>query len=389
MSQYGQAATVGFAARGTKRKSSTLLTRRGHGKTRVGRRIPYGGSRTVTKTKSKDLGPGDYSQMTESRMSMGKYKALTLSNLAKQVRVNDEPTIYRFQGVKTFDDNGYYFCGKSAASGARPVPMYMYDLTSCVNVYGGAATTVAAIPFLRASIADATGVVSWVPQSGVQADGTTASTALQVERAPSSGVGTNYPHLHSRLQWTDVKMNLWGAKTKATKYVIQVVQLQDELLDPLNSGSGNVTLAAGYSESQRFSAFWQSQIKQFTFNPITESVGGKESKQIKVLKTFTKIIQPTSSTENDTDPHCHTLRWFMKWDQDLDYNTRGAFVLGDDLTGQADYANVTNQSWAYVQPKSKIWLYIRAAAYTGEVTETNAISPSFDLVARQCHIAQH
>lgn len=351
-----------------------------------GRRIPYGsGSETVTRRRQ-NQGGGDYTQISVARLNTGRKQPLTLENLAKQVNARNELTIYRWNGMKSFDDNGYYFCGKfdQTATGRKYMPCYMYDLTGVINTTP-ASGVIGQQALSRMYVQNTTGYVGWEPYQHLLSDGSTSSTTVSLESASTSSTAVNYPHQKSFLKWHDVRMNLWGAKTKAVKWVVQVVKLTDEAMDPWtpkpSPGSGN--------SDGEYQAFWQSMVKPYAYNPIAV-VNPLMNRKIKVLRTYSTIIQPTSSFENDADPHVKTLRWFMRWDRTVDYSQSNRFLgTGGDVANQADFIQ---EEAAYgstsTDSKSKLFLLVRCQSPTEVTTEVNTDSPSFDLMVRAAHLAQ-
>lgn len=329
-------------------------------------------------------GTGDYNQMMINKIVGGYKPRTTLMRLAKEVRQRSETVVYRFQGLKSFDDNGYYFAnvGLNAGITATDLPMYIYDLTSITNVGTGGAL-VEAQPLRRASWNISTSNIDWTAMSGVMADGTTTSTRMQVEKRPWNST-LSYPHEKSRLLWSDVKLNLWGTQSKPTEWTIQIVKLYDENLDPWNTPTNTV----------EHSTFWQSQIKNYVYNPIATTSQSIVRRGMKVLKTYTKVIQPTANYENDPDPHVVTLKMFNKWYRDISYKNAGQLLSGDiaNTILAPDYVSATTsaQCKEYTDTGSKIFILLRAKVFSRQDSPTinNITSPSFDIVARTCHETQ-
>lgn len=329
---------------------------------------------------------GDYTQFTEDRLKSGYKKRTTLSRLVKEVRNKDETVIYRFSGMNNFNDNGYFWCGKTinTSTSKTMLPMYMFDLTSCVNVVNNVVT--AAQPFQNAQANSGLGTITWDTVGGQLANGTTNTGASwQYEKMPSSSSTLTTPHEKSRLKWTDVRLNLFGCKNKAIKWCVQVVKLGDEALDPRLSGD----LVLATDAQLKHNAFYQGLIKPYTYNPLALTSADRITKNLKVLKTYTTIIQPTSSVENDTDPHIKVLKWFMRWDRDMNYCERAnSLTTAADLTEQADFSVQQAQQSCYTNTRSKIFLLIRASAYQAQtdVLPDNTVAPSFDMCVRACHV---
>lgn len=325
-----------------------------------------------------------YNQMTIDRIRTGYKPKTTLSRLTKEVRQRSETTIYRFQGLKSFDDNGYYFasCGLDAASTKTLMPCYIYDLTAIQNV-GTGGSVVGAQPLRRATWNLSTSNIGWDTISGIQNDGTTTNSTILVEKRPTAST-LSFPHEKSRLLWTDVKMNLWGTQNKPTEWTIQLVKFYDDNFDPWNTPTNQV----------EHTTFWQSQLKHYVYNPIATTSQGIVRRGMKVLKSYSKVIQPTANYENDPDPHAVTLKWFSKWYRDISYKNGGRVLDGDigNTILAPDFISTTTseQNKEYTDTKHKIFLLIRAKVFQRQdmPTVNNTVSPSFDLVVRTCHETQ-
>lgn len=350
---------------------------------RQGRKIPA--TRLAVKS---PVSGGDYSQFTFAKMKTGYKRKTTLRSLTRELHGKNETSIFRFGAMNPFNDNGFFFCGKNRLTVANrtDLPLYMFDLTSLNNTgSGGAAVT--AVPFQRAYIDSAAGFIGWSDVAGENPDGSTVTNTWINEKLASTATGIYKPHEKSRLLWTDLRLNLWGAKNKAVKYTIQLVKLNDQALDPRRASA----LDAGTDDYKKHSAFYQGLIKPYTFNPLSLTSVSKISRYMKVLKTYTTVIQPTSSSENDSDPHVKSLKWFMRWDRDLSYIGTALYLTSaTELNEDGDYAYQNSENSAYVLPRQKIFLMIRATAYQEQVDAgvDNTVSPSFDMTVRACHVTQ-
>lgn len=327
---------------------------------------------------------GDYSQFTEKRIQTGRKKKTTFARLVKEVRQKAETSIFRFGGMNQGPGaNGFFWCNKYISADATndSLPLYMYDLTSVVNVVNGVNTP--GQPLYRAKTTIADGSITWDYVQGQDPSGA-LTYQLQNEKIPSTSTVLDYPHDKSRLLWTDVRLNLYGAKTKAIKWTIQVVKLLDDCLDPIPT---NVPTSPNY-EFYKKNSFYQGLIKPYTYNPLALTSAGQVSRRLKVLKTYTTVIQPVSSTESDTNPHTKVLKWFMRWDRDMSYAQRGnVLTSGNAFIDDADYATQVNQAAPYTKSASKIFLMIRACDYSVQSqTNTNSTHGSFDMTIRACHV---
>lgn len=331
---------------------------------------------------------GDYSQFTEKHLVTGRSQPKTLSRLYREVRQKVEPSIFRFGGMNQGPGaNGYFWCNKQISGDATFdfLPIYMYDLTACNNVVNGVYTS--AQPFYRAKCAVADGSIQWDYVNGLTDSGATGNTLLN-EKLQSTSSLTTMPHEKSRLLYSDVRLNLYGARNKAIKWVIQVVKILDDALDPIPTNAPS-SASAPY-QWQTKNSFYQGLLKPMTFNPLALTGAEQVSRRMKILKTYSTVIQPTSTTESDVNPHCKILKWFMRWERDLNYEQRGAILTtGATFLNEADFAGQTNQVSPYVKPENKIFLLIRASDYTVQDQQNdNLRHGSFDMTIRLKHQVQ-
>lgn len=328
------------------------------------------------------------------------YKSSTLT-LAKPMSRNAmtakltqsmlESVILRWNGVKAFSGNGHHWMqNRVVTAGYRSLPWYMMDLTAVNNMIGIPQAYTVSTPMLQMGQAVATGNIVFQPASGWQPNGTTATTAFFTEKAPTttgaftSGDALTVPFGKSMIQHASISANLWGATAKATKYMVQIVQIKDDDLVPAHSGSFAADVA--FATAKR-NDFYQNMIKSWTFNPIA-TTGGLQSRKYKVLKTQTITIEPSPTTDGDQDPQCVVYKAFLKLNKICKYEETSAFLTTSaDTLDQADYAvNVGAQLTTQVNPTQRIYLVIRATNYGDDgVADVNTVTPSFDLSVRIKH----
>lgn len=299
-----------------------------------------------------------------------------------------ESVVLRWNGVKSFTGNGFYWMqNRVVGAGVRSLPWYMMDLTAVNNWSGAAAITT--YPMLQLKQATATGNMYFDSVTGIQSDGVSTAFTYLTEKAPVANTAIlvderAQPFGRSMIQSASISANLWGATAKATKYMVQIVQIKDDDLVP------DHILAAAGTEVTKATAkrndFYQNMIKSWTFNPIA-TTGGLQARKYKVLKTQTITIEPNPTTDGDADPQCVVYKAFLKLNKICKYEETSAFLTTDaDTNDQADYARNTGaQITAQVSPKSRIYLVIRATNYGVDAGDTNVNTPSFDLSVRIRH----
>lgn len=346
------------------------------------------GTQTIVKRK-RDKDSGGYTQWdTFKRKDKLSVDMSLVKQMKRILKSNEEKLIFRWNGVKSFDDHGYYWLRNNTINGVRYMPLYFYDLTSCVNSTQqgvGVPTILHSEPLTRCYVNSA-GSVYFEHDVCYKADGSTTTSELQIERGSYGGgvdgTGLNHilPHNKDILKWVSIKMNCWGAKARSTKFTVSIVRFKDEVLQPTPFLAPN----------EKRTGLFQSILKPISFNPVS-TTGSDMRKFLKVLRTETFIIQPTSTTESDQDPHVRTLKWFCRFNRLIDYVQReNSLNTKEDVADQADYAiNIGNQNAAYANATKRLYLMISATNYgkdgEDDTSPTNVETPSFDLSVRTCH----
>jgi len=299
-------------------------------------------------------------------------------------RANLEKLVYRWNGVRPFQFNGFYFLSNlSIAGGVRALPLYLFDLTAVNNQSGSSLLRPSPMLQLRQ---DPTGAMAFTPIAGLGPDGTSFTEFLVAEQSTTIGTGTSaqvpHPYTKSVLESASIKMNCWGAKSKATKYTISVVRFTDDDLVPTHGTYADDLAAA----TNKRTDYFQSIVKPLTFNPIS-STGGAFNRRVKVIKTMSFIVEPNSTTDGDTDPQVKVVSWQLKFNKLLDFVEKSATLTSTINTNdEADYAPQNGQQIkAQVKPTSRMYLMVRASNYVMDVSDSNTNTPSFDLDIKLRH----
>lgn len=338
-------------------------------------------ARAAVGTASKGPTSGQYSSSvvqqtkTSSSARMGR-KTTAAQTALKLTRSQLETVILRWNGIKAFDTNGKYFMQNlTLLSAYRGLPLYMFDLTAVRDTLAGD-TYVG--PFVQLQQTGAS--MLFQPITHVIADGTTNDFNWAIEKAPQATA----PDILSKtmLKSLSIKMNCWGAKTKATTYTIQLVKFLDDELVPSHGGE----VPTGSYVTQKRSDFYQNLIKSLTYNPIAQT-GGSFKGRMKVLKSETFIIQPNDASDGDTDPNVRTVSMFVAMNRIISYQESAVTIQSEANThDDADFAvNRQTQFKAQTRPKSRVYLMIRASNYKKDTADTNVDTPSFDLMIRANH----
>lgn len=370
-----------------KRRGATRMRRRIPGKrvqvrrvrrpNRVNRMIGvkrrYGRTATVTKRRrtTQSSGTQEYSRYLTK---IGRYTKRTLRNAWKRINVNQSYVVLRWNAVKAWNTNGYYWMQNRTISGFKFCPMYLFNLSSCNNSAANAE------PCLQLTMNTVSGAFVWVQKDAFTNNGTSTATTWQYEQLDT---GNGLPGSHSFLKWADIRMNLWGCKNKATRWVIQLIRFKDPLCDPYEFRSDE---SAGSVVTNNRNDLYQSMVAPFMFNPI-HHVPSTLTKRIKVYKSWVFVQDPTTTIENDADPKCKEFRLFHRFNKMIKWaniNTGLANVNNLDKSG-FDYSAGSVQNNCYAPPGKNYCLLIRALNCDEDAADLNTVTPSFDLSVRTKH----
>ena len=298
-----------------------------------------------------------------------------------------ERLVYRWNGVKSFVGNGYYFLSNRVDDDAayRALPLYLFDLTAVNNYSAG--TLIRPNPMLALRQIALTGSMAFEPVPCVDASGagTTNFLTSEVGAATGTGAAVTLPAPYSKtfLNSASIRLNCWGAVTKATKFYISLVRFTDQDLVPVHTSLAADVTAANAKRTD----FFQSIIKPLTFNPAS-STGGAFRNRMKVIKEMAFTIAPHDTSDSDPDPSVKVMSWNLKLNKLLNF-VESADILptSADTNDQADYVTNTGfQIRGQVRPTSRMYLMIRASNYVIDTgLETNSVTPSFDLSIKLNH----
>jgi len=219
----------------------------------------------------------------------------------------------------------------------------------------------------------------WTTTMGLTPDGVSSAALVdQYDRTNAGALTSAASSLYH--DYTHIKMNLWGAKNKSVRWIIQVIQ---PLTDEVNPFHWNIDTSMNTVAAQAI----EGQLKQLTYNPISRIVH-RNAKDFKVVKTVSFIIAPTSTTDGDADPQVRTLDWFMRFNRTTMFdkstvNSVGEYII-DDI---ADFKNNTQEELKTARQysmiprdKQNLILLVRCSDYSAATENfSNAIHGSFDL----------
>ena len=303
-------------------------------------------------------GQGGYQQHTYRYKKTGSKTAL--ATVAQRLqKVNLDTAVTQFQKMGQFTgDYGAFPLSHSVYTSTqkRLLPLYLMDLTHLAEVGQG--------PLHRAYIwttGGGDGKLGWEVQAGTNKIGTSTNVPFYKYATPGYQVATYHDKLHFGLM--KIKLNLYGQTNRPTKITLQLVQFNSDDYTPV-SDDGQSTQTAG--ANQIGNAFWQPQYKALVGNPIADQVRSRV-KAMKVLRTATYNIGPTSTTENDHDPHCITVVWNHYHNRIVNMKKfQPVFTDDVDAVNPSKPGGDVAVNEAKVTPfaKDRVYLLIKSTAWT-------------------------
>jgi len=184
-------------------------------------------------------------------------------------------------------------------------------------------------------------------------------------------------------------MLCYGAKTYSTRFKVQVVQITEDDFHPLEISSIDASLPAPTAAWDDISApinFWQGMSSASYKHPISV-VSTDYKKNLKVLKEFNFIIDPTTTIEERADVgHSKALNIFVPMYRANNYNSK-AQAIDASLADADNFGTDFEKNEAYLKPRARIYLIVQATnPYTKNATSLVVPSPentpSYDIVIR-------
>lgn len=273
-----------------------------------------GGSRTQTITMPRNNLPvlteaGEY---TRKNRNSGRYKKRTLRRLYKIVNTAQQPQWYRFSGKNRFNSGGGYYGLpnhlNTTAPGIEYLPMYFFELQTCINFNGAIQNP---FPFWAVQRTNSASQSYQLVQNNGQTDTGSSFGQWILEDTPGQ---TSYPGRAATHKYSDIRMMIYGATQTPIKYDICIVSFPDDEYNPFN-GVYNPTTSSTFSVAGLSAILLDNLLAPYASNPINIQEPKLRDK-IKYYFRENFIIQPGSTTDGDAGvPHFRELRIFKKWDQ--------------------------------------------------------------------------
>lgn len=375
----------------------------------------------------------DYVQ--DRKLVRGRKRRRTLREAWRLLRTTTKSLYLRFQGVNAFNtaNCGYFkLINYKRDNNEYWLPCHFYNLSACFNNNNGSLVTSPVGPYQPyfANVGTTNGELTfnrhpnaavpystlWHPGQGPTAggSGTGFTRVLEdqnywvIENTASTFTSTDNAVLrNSYHKYVDVRMLLYGATTRATTYIIQLIRFTDENVDPLSVYSGGASTAippinsVNEPEENNTYAAYTNMISPFTSNPINV----RKSKVRPIYQVlYTKKYEFTATPTVDGSSTIPTMRQVsFKFNLNriakYDWADESTVTLGGiGVNNDADYATVDANCLPVPRSTSRIYLLIRArVGYTngagspfpldtpGTSQWSAATMPSYDMVLRTCH----
>lgn len=269
-------------------------------------------ARTMTRTTNKRrrvMDPGGYTQWNSSKFAK-KLGRLTQRKL-NLVSTTNLDLIWKRTG--RLDGGGQIYLGSWSPDSTQAYrPIFLCDLTSGAQVAGRAAPCY----ILKRKFDVSFGSYQFEPVAGYEASGITLDSRWQTANwtGPTSAASCGGRAI---LKWSEIRADIWGTKEHPCEWTFTLCQLDDRVLP---TGHDYTTYLNGNALDANATTWWDSFSQQLVFTPSDRKINdGVYANVVKVLDRRTFVMNPTSTTETDTDPHVRSIRLFYNMNRKLNF----------------------------------------------------------------------
>ena len=299
-----------------------------------------------------------------------------------------EPQWFRVSGLTQYDTtNGFYPLRLlKQADGQQELPLHVWDLTAHPNYVNNAYLSpdvgFVATKFTTADTAEVRMLPIFVGSQNANGVTTQSNTVLRQENvfSPSGQPASCRKSFH---HWSHIKLNLYGVRKRATRYVVQLVMVKQEFADFIDAAGTNL-------QKQKLIDYL---VRPFIWSNLNQS-DPQTLSMIKIVKTYEVIIDPITTDEysgSSSVPHIQTVNWFVKHNRVRRYDwSRGAAASTDPGAIYDDESAAPGYLSTRVDPSNRLYLVLRALAPEQRIAAINPpaavdpiTEPSYDLVIRQ------
>ena len=342
------------------------------------RKLGYQGRNTAATTVGSFAQTGN--ELSTYRRTVGRYPALKPNRLLKLMQAGMTSNILRAQGITNFDTNvGFYpLANRQDQSGFVNMPINIWDLTSYLNT----GPAIAGHGYYWNGQTGAADVVSYSLRTQVP-DG--SSNPAGFYYAESAGgfnetLGSYANATKACHEWSDIRLNLYGARKRGTTFYVDIVRVKDHLAHPIAAAGTNASKKELFRTLQ--SPLIYSNLQQHN---------SKNMREMKFVKRYKVYVPGGSADDLDTIGKVKEVKIFLK--QGCVYNMAWESTDGSDAIphAQDDGLDYTQKSGPQNHPftGSRLLMIVRAfsperrvVAGFGTVDADPLTEPSYDLILR-------
>lgn len=321
-------------------------------------------------------------------------RARVIKKLLKSAVANKQYTIQQY--AAGYRGQGALICGNIQAatldSNTLECPLHLWELTG--STQGQATSTLSPVVFYKLCFGNSTNSANVFWRAAVTSQTATDTVAAgdinifrDVTTAPeefnmtlnkadtiqdiSLAVHTG-PGARGYLAGVSAKLLLNGPQNAPTKWIIQLVQLHEDVVP-----------GANISDAQ--TAFWQAMIKPLMFSPLADGLHSMQKKYIKILKTHVIEMDAPESTEDHLVSRTKYFKQYFNLNRTLNFKW-GIGQAKMHLENDSVVKDINLNSFStHVEPKARVYLMIRAEAAQSSTGSDVLINPSYDYVMRFYH----
>lgn len=291
---------------------------------------------------------------------------------------------YRVQGLSQYDTSvGFYPISNRTQSGTgiKYLPVHVWDLSSIPNEIAGTSTNPVVGAVLTRASAASDADAGYIQLASQGANGVMAfANGWSSENTISGTAGVSSPNPMRKAfhQWSHLKMNLYGVRKRATKYIVSLIRLT-------HRGSDFFYAADTNRDKKKLYDYLSRPLMYSNLNsgdPLT-------SRMFKIIKSYTVIIDPISLDDYGADtatPHMHTINWFIKHNKTRRFDWYQGVDAGAGTDAAFDVEQDSTQN--RTSPETRMYLLVQALSpeattVVDSFTVPDPIKePSYDCVIR-------
>lgn len=269
------------------------------------------------------------------------------------------------------------------APGPHYVPCHLYDVTSAPNNVNGSVDNAQCGYKLTFSDPTNNSNVVWLAMGNACAPITAGHTAT----SPSS-----VPNNTSMLRGVAAKFLFYSPQTIPTRITVSLIQLSQDKMHPPKTASGSFdnvgpfvadgTLLATVTDRSVVS-FWQNVVHSYVKNPVTIGDSNIVSRNLKVLKRHSFILNPKETSDNTAATY-HAFNFYHKFNRKCKYDWADQDKV-DLRTDDESFQNVAANKCS-VEPRARMYLMVTAdSVYNNGTEQVLTGAPSYDVSLRFYH----